>query len=35
VKASPVTKVKTPDGDDYKRVCIDGPCFDAAKLVWE
>ncbi|MBM3980920.1 MAG: dihydroorotate dehydrogenase electron transfer subunit [Planctomycetes bacterium] len=30
-----VAKVKTPDGDDYKRVCIDGPCFDAAKLVWE
>jgi dihydroorotate dehydrogenase electron transfer subunit len=30
-----VAKVKTGDGDDYKRVCIDGPCFDAAKLVWE
>jgi dihydroorotate dehydrogenase electron transfer subunit len=30
-----VAKVKTPDGDDYKRVCIDGPCFDAAQLVWE
>lgn len=30
-----VAKVKTPDGDDYKRVCIDGPCFDAAELVWE
>jgi dihydroorotate dehydrogenase electron transfer subunit len=30
-----VAKVKTPDGDDYKRVCADGPCFDAAKLVWE
>ena len=30
-----VAKVKTDDGDDYKRVCIDGPCFDAAKLVWE
>ncbi len=29
-----VTKVQTPDGWDYKRVCIDGPCFDAAKLVW-
>ncbi|MFM8273782.1 MAG: dihydroorotate dehydrogenase electron transfer subunit [Gemmata sp.] len=29
-----VAKVKTPDGDDYKRVCVDGPCFDAAKLVW-
>ncbi len=30
-----VAKVKTEEGDDYKRVCIDGPCFDAAKLVWE
>jgi len=30
-----VAKVKTDDGDDYKRVCIYGPCFDAAKLVWE
>jgi dihydroorotate dehydrogenase electron transfer subunit len=29
-----VTKVQTPDGWDYKRVCVDGPCFDAAKLVW-
>lgn len=31
-----VTKVKQPDGDwDYKRVCIDGPTFDAAQLVWD
>jgi dihydroorotate dehydrogenase electron transfer subunit len=30
-----VTKVKTADGDDYKRVCVDGPCFDARQLVWE
>jgi dihydroorotate dehydrogenase electron transfer subunit len=30
-----VAQVKTPDGNDYKRVCVDGPCFDAAKLVWE
>jgi dihydroorotate dehydrogenase electron transfer subunit len=31
-----VTKVATPDTAwDYKRVCIDGPCFDAAQLVWE
>jgi dihydroorotate dehydrogenase electron transfer subunit len=30
-----VAKVKTDEGDDYKRVCVDGPCFDAAKLVWE
>lgn len=27
-----VTKVKTPDGWDYKRVCVDGPAFDAAQL---
>jgi dihydroorotate dehydrogenase electron transfer subunit len=28
-----VTKVKTPDGGwDYKRVCLDGPVFDAATL---
>ncbi|MCI0701970.1 MAG: dihydroorotate dehydrogenase electron transfer subunit [Planctomycetia bacterium] len=30
-----VTKVQTPDGWDYKRVCIDGPVFDAAQLVWD
>ena len=30
-----VTPVKTLQGWDYKRVCVDGPCFDAAKLVWE
>lgn len=29
-----VTKVKSPDGWDYKRVCMDGPAFDAAGLVW-
>lgn len=27
-----VTKVKTADGWDYKRVCIDGPVFDAEGL---
>ncbi len=27
-----VTKVKTPDGWDYKRVCVDGPVFDSAQL---
>jgi dihydroorotate dehydrogenase electron transfer subunit len=27
-----VTKVKTPTGWDYKRVCVDGPVFDAAHL---
>jgi dihydroorotate dehydrogenase electron transfer subunit len=25
-----VTKIKTADGWDYKRVCVDGPVFDAA-----
>lgn len=29
-----VTPVQTSDGWDYKRVCIDGPIFDAAKLCW-
>jgi dihydroorotate dehydrogenase electron transfer subunit len=30
-----VTKVAADDGTwDYKRVCVDGPAFDAAKLVW-
>jgi dihydroorotate dehydrogenase electron transfer subunit len=28
-----VTKVRTPDGWDYKRVCVDGPVFDAAALL--
>lgn len=28
-----VTKVQTADGWDYKRVCLDGPIFDAASLV--
>ena len=31
-----VTKVTTPGGGwDYKRVCVDGPVFDATHLVWE
>ncbi|MBM3995660.1 MAG: dihydroorotate dehydrogenase electron transfer subunit [Planctomycetes bacterium] len=30
-----VTPVKTDDGWDYKRVCVDGPVFDAACLQWE
>lgn len=30
-----VTKVKTPGGWDYRRVCVDGPIFDAAELVWD
>ena len=30
-----VAKVRTPDGGwDYKRVCVDGPAFDAKQLVW-
>ncbi len=30
-----VTRVNTPDGGwDYKRVCVDGPAFDAAGLAW-
>ena len=29
-----VTKVKTPDGWDYKRVCVEGPVFDAAACSW-
>jgi dihydroorotate dehydrogenase electron transfer subunit len=30
-----VTRVQTADGWDYRRVCVDGPVFDAAKLEWE
>jgi dihydroorotate dehydrogenase electron transfer subunit len=30
-----VTKVKTVDGWDYKRVCVDGPVFETSQLVWE
>jgi dihydroorotate dehydrogenase electron transfer subunit len=30
-----VTKVKTADGWDYRRVCVDGPVFDATGLVLE
>jgi len=29
-----VTPVKTSDGWDYKRVCVDGPVFDANCLRW-
>jgi dihydroorotate dehydrogenase electron transfer subunit len=29
-----VTKVTTPDGWDYKRVCVDGPVFAADQLAW-
>jgi len=30
-----VTKVCTPTGWDYQRVCVDGPIFDASRLVWD
>jgi dihydroorotate dehydrogenase electron transfer subunit len=29
-----VTRVKTPDGWDYRRVCLEGPVFDSACLEW-
>ena len=30
-----VVKVNQPDGQwDYKRTCVEGPVFDAAKIVW-
>jgi dihydroorotate dehydrogenase electron transfer subunit len=29
-----VTKVNTPEGWDFKRVCIDGPVFESEQLVW-
>jgi dihydroorotate dehydrogenase electron transfer subunit len=30
-----VTPVRTADGWDYRRVCVDGPIFDAQCLHWE
>jgi len=27
-------RIKTPEGDAMKRVCVDGPVFDAATVVW-
>jgi dihydroorotate dehydrogenase electron transfer subunit len=30
-----VTRVKAADGWDYRRVCMDGPVFDAASLAWD
>jgi dihydroorotate dehydrogenase electron transfer subunit len=30
-----VTRVKTPEGWDYRRVCIDGPVFGSAQLAWD
>jgi dihydroorotate dehydrogenase electron transfer subunit len=30
-----VAKVRQPDGEwDYKRTCVEGPVFDARKIVW-
>jgi dihydroorotate dehydrogenase electron transfer subunit len=29
-----VTRVRTAEGGDYRRVCVDGPVFDAACLEW-
>jgi dihydroorotate dehydrogenase electron transfer subunit len=29
-----VTRVKTPAGWDFRRVCVDGPVFNAAELAW-
>jgi dihydroorotate dehydrogenase electron transfer subunit len=30
-----VAPVRTAAGWDYRRICVDGPVFDAADLVWE
>jgi dihydroorotate dehydrogenase electron transfer subunit len=30
-----VTSVQTAAGPDYRRVCVDGPIFDCANLVWD
>jgi dihydroorotate dehydrogenase electron transfer subunit len=27
--------VNTPDGQAMKRVCVDGPVFDASTVVWD
>jgi dihydroorotate dehydrogenase electron transfer subunit len=29
-----VTRVRTPNAWDYRRVCLDGPVFDSAMLAW-
>lgn len=29
-----VVKIETPDGPQMKRVCVDGPVFDASTIVW-
>ncbi len=30
-----VTRVRQGDGWDYRRVCVEGPVFDAASLAWD
>jgi dihydroorotate dehydrogenase electron transfer subunit len=30
-----VTRVKTAEGWDYRRTCVEGPVFDAACLAWQ
>jgi dihydroorotate dehydrogenase electron transfer subunit len=30
-----VTRVRTAEGWDYRRVCVEGPVFDAVSLAWE
>lgn len=30
-----VTRVRTAEGWDYRRVCVEGPIFDAACLAWD
>jgi dihydroorotate dehydrogenase electron transfer subunit len=30
-----VTRICAPDGWDYRRVCVEGPVFNAAELDWE
>jgi dihydroorotate dehydrogenase electron transfer subunit len=30
-----VTRIRTTEGWDYRRVCVDGPIFDAAALAWD
>src|SRR5262249_22467457 len=30
-----VTRVRTEQGWDYRRVCVDGPIFEAAELAWD
>ncbi|MGF1582017.1 MAG: hypothetical protein ACFCD0_22045 [Gemmataceae bacterium] len=30
-----VAAVRTPSGPDYRRVCVEGPVFDAETIIWE